>query len=83
MTWVNRSQPTTASLLALLLLSGCYEPASTWSEKQGRYRPTDEVRREQINAEIDKRAKASCRWMEIEQPGQWEVTCDPDQKRKF
>ena len=43
------------AILALLMLSGCYEPASTWSEKQGRYRPTDEVRREQINAEIDKR----------------------------
>jgi hypothetical protein len=26
---------------------------------------------------------AECRWMEIEQPGQWEQTCDPDQKRKF
>jgi hypothetical protein len=39
----------------LLFLSGCYEPASTWSEKQGRYRPTDEVRREIINEEIDKR----------------------------
>lgn len=36
-------------------LTGCYEPASTWSEKQGRYRPTDEVRREIINEEIDKR----------------------------
>lgn len=37
------------------LLSGCGEPASTWSDKQGRARPTDEVRREIINNEIDKR----------------------------
>ena len=62
------SQPMTATakhilaVLSLLFLSGCYEPASTWSEKQGRYRPTDEVRREQINAEIDKRnAQADCK----------------------
>jgi hypothetical protein len=45
-----------AALAAVcFLLSGCYEPASTWSDKQGRYRPTDEVRREIINDEIDKR----------------------------
>lgn len=44
-------------VVAVLALTGCGEPASTWSEKQGRYRPTDEVRREQINDEIDKREK--------------------------
>ncbi len=42
------------TLSALLLLTSCYEPASTWSEKQGRYRPTDEVRREIINEEIER-----------------------------
>lgn len=41
----------------LLALSACGEPASTWSEKQGRYRPTDEVKREIINEEIDKRER--------------------------
>jgi hypothetical protein len=30
-----------------------------------------------------KHVPAECRWMEIEQPGQWEQTCDPEQKRKF
>lgn len=40
-----------------LTLAGCGEPASTWSEKQGRYRPTDEVQREIINDEIDKRER--------------------------
>lgn len=43
--------------LAVLTLAGCGEPASTWSEKQGRYRPTDEVQREIINDEIDKRER--------------------------
>lgn len=43
-----------ALVIACLILAGC-EPASTWSEKQGRYRPTDEVNREIINEEIDKR----------------------------
>lgn len=43
------------AIACLFSLSGCYEPASTWSEKQGRYRPTDEVKREIINEEIDKR----------------------------
>jgi hypothetical protein len=47
--------PITALVAVCILLSGCYEPASTWSDKQGRYRPTDEVRREIINEEIDKR----------------------------
>ena len=42
-------------ILASLMLSGCGERASTWSDKQGRYRPTDEVRREMINDEIDRR----------------------------
>lgn len=47
----------TAVLLtaSLFLLGGCYEKAETWSDKQMRYRPTDEVRRERINDEIDKR----------------------------
>ena len=26
---------------------------------------------------------AECRWLEIEQPGQWEATCDPDAKPKW
>ena len=47
--------PRLIALSTLLLLTSCYEPASTWSEKQGRYRPTDEVRREIINEEIDRR----------------------------
>jgi hypothetical protein len=48
-------------ILVSLLLAGCYEPASTWSAKQGRYRPTDEVRREVINEEIDKRERNDAR----------------------
>lgn len=63
------------------ILGGCYEPASTWSEKQGRYRPTDEVRREIINDEIDKRKFAECSWKEIERDGDWQQTCDDNQKR--
>lgn len=47
--------PITVLVAVCLLLSGCGEPASTWSDKQGRYRPTDEVQREIINDEIDKR----------------------------
>ena len=45
------------ALTCLFALAGCYEPASSWSEKQGRFRPTDEVRREIINEEIDKRER--------------------------
>jgi len=45
------------AIACLVTLSGCYEPASTWSEKQGRYRPTDEVKREIINEEIDRRER--------------------------
>jgi hypothetical protein len=45
------------ALACMLTLAGCYEPASSWSEKQGRFRPTDEVRREIINEEIDKRER--------------------------
>jgi hypothetical protein len=47
--------PIAALIAVCFLLSGCGEPASTWSDKQGRYRPTDEVRREIINEEIDRR----------------------------
>jgi len=46
--------------LLLVLLAGCGEPASSWSDKQGRFRPTDEVKREIINEEIDKRRSNDC-----------------------
>lgn len=41
-------------VIGLAVLCGC-EPASTWSDKQANIRPTDEVRREISNEDIDKR----------------------------
>lgn len=46
-----------AIVVALLLLSGCGEPASCWSEHRATFRPCDEVRIDQINREIDKRER--------------------------
>jgi hypothetical protein len=64
-----------------MLLVGCGEPASCWSDQRATFRPCDEVRRDQINREIDKRQPAECSWKEIDQPGDWQQTCDDNQKR--
>lgn len=42
-------------ICAVLTLAGCGERASTWDDHSGRYRSTDDVRRDEINREIDKR----------------------------
>jgi hypothetical protein len=42
-------------LISLLALCGCGERASTWDEHAGRYRSTEDVRRDEINREINKR----------------------------
>jgi hypothetical protein len=74
----------TAAILACALLSGCYEPASTWDEHKGRYRPTDEVRRDEINREIDKRiyppmadckSGGGCCRPHLQDNGSWEIEC--------
>ena len=43
--------------LASLTLVGCYEPASTWDEKSGRYRSTADMKQEQRmrDREIERR----------------------------
>jgi hypothetical protein len=81
MTGAPRCQPIIGGLLALLLLSGCGDAASTYDPKRGRWVDTQEYRRDQINREIDKRQPAECSWKEIDQPGDWQQTCDDNQKR--
>lgn len=44
-----------AALLLSSLLSSCGERASTWDDHAGRYQDTDQVRRDQINREFDRR----------------------------
>jgi hypothetical protein len=49
-------------MVIFMLLVGCGEPASCWSDQRATFRPCDEVRRDQINREIDKRsAQADCK----------------------
>lgn len=64
-----------------MLLVGCGDAASTYDPKSGRWVDTQEYRRDQINREIDKRQPAECSWKEIDQPGDWQQTCDDNQKR--
>jgi hypothetical protein len=42
-------------VLALLLLSGCGEAASCWNDNRGRFTSCEDMRRDEINREIDKR----------------------------
>lgn len=44
-----------AALATALLLSGCYEPASTWDSRSGRYVGTDDYKRSHGVKEV-------CRW---------------------
>lgn len=51
----SRSQPMIWALLSLMVLTGCGERASCWDDKRARFAPCEEVRRDEINREIDRR----------------------------
>lgn len=42
-------------LMGLSMLTGCGEPASCWNADRGRFTSCEDMRRDQINREIDKR----------------------------
>jgi hypothetical protein len=44
------------AVAALLLLAGCYEPASTYDPKRGRYVDTEEYKRDRGVKEVCRRA---------------------------
>ena len=52
---MNGRSSTFGGLLALLLLSGCGEAASCWNDNRGRFTSCEDMRRDEINREIDKR----------------------------
>lgn len=45
--------------LALLLLTGCGEAASCWNDIKGRITSCEDMRRDEINREIDRRMERS------------------------
>lgn len=63
----KRARPATVvravgTALTLILVSGCYEPASKWDDRQGRFRSTGEMKQE----ERDEMRALECRVYRVE-----------------